>query len=183
MALVTPATCWKTPWTPQKQPPARMATSAVACGLAGSSSIGGGISRALSAPDGKPRSAMPAPSNSAAKIDAGQTKRDASGTNCLPEAGLNEADDCMWHIRRLQRGNLVGRKCHVHRCESVVEMVQLGGTDDRRGDDRLGEQPGQCHLRPRNAARSGNLGYAIDDLAVCLGGFAEESSVSVVGLG
>src|SRR5215469_11696046 len=110
MALVTPATCWKTPWTPQKQPPARMATSAVACGLAGSSSIGGGISRTLSAPDGKPRSAMPAPSNSAAKIDAGRTKRNASGTNCLPEAGLDEADDRMWHIRLLQRGNLVGRK-------------------------------------------------------------------------
>src|SRR5215472_11179534 len=138
MALVTPATCWKTPWTPQKQPPARMATSAVARGLAGSSSIGGGTGRALSAPDGKPRSAMPAPSNSAAKIDAGRTKRDASGTNCLPEAGLDEADDRMWHIRLLQRGNLVGRKFHVHRCESVVEMVQLGGTDDRRGDNLSG---------------------------------------------
>jgi hypothetical protein len=40
----------------------------------------------------------------------------------------------MRYVRLLQRGNLVGGKFHVHGCESVVEMVQLGGA----GDDRLG---------------------------------------------
>jgi hypothetical protein len=36
----------------------------------------------------------------------------------------------------------------VHGWESVVEMVQLGGTDHLSGDDRLGQQPRQYHLRP-----------------------------------
>jgi|HubBroStandDraft_6_1064221.scaffolds.fasta_scaffold12555_8 hypothetical protein len=51
-------------------------------------------------------------------------------------------------------------------------MVQLGSTDDRRGDDRLGKQPRQRHLRPRNASRGGNLGYAIDDLRSAFADFA-----------
>ena len=89
----------------------------------------------------------------------------------------------MRHIRLLQGGYLAGRKFYVHRCESVVEVVQLGGADDRGGDDRLGEQPGQRHLRPWNPPRPRNLGDAVDDLAVCLGGFPEEPLVSVVSLG
>jgi hypothetical protein len=36
-ALVTPWTCWNTPWTPQKHPPARIATSDVACAASGGS--------------------------------------------------------------------------------------------------------------------------------------------------
>jgi hypothetical protein len=59
-----------------------------------------------------------------------------------------------------ERGNLVGGKFHVHGCESVVEMLQLG---DRSGDDPLGQQPNQCHLRPRNAPRRGDRRDAIDD--------------------
>ena len=78
----------------------------------------------------------------------------------------------MRHVWLLQRGNLVGGKFHVHGCESIVEMVQLGSTDDRRGDDRLGKQPRQRHLRPRNASRGGNLGYAIDDLRSAFADFA-----------
>ena len=103
--------------------------------------------------------------------------------NLPPGAGLDKTDDRMRKIRLLQRGNLVGGEFHVHGCESVIEMVQLGGADDRRRDDRLGEQPRQRHLRPRNAPCRGNLGHAIDNLAVCLGGFCEEPLVSVVGLG
>jgi hypothetical protein len=62
----------------------------------------------------------------------------------------------------LERGNLVGGKFHVHGCESVVEMVQLGGANDRSGDDPLGQQPSQCHLRPRNAPRRGDCRRAIE---------------------
>ena len=51
---------------------------------------------------------------------------------------------------------------HVHGCESVVEMLQLGGADDGSGDERLGQQPRRRYLRPRNASRCGNLGHAID---------------------
>jgi hypothetical protein len=45
--LTTPAVCWKTPWTPQKQPPA---ITAVWTPLAGATSIAGaGITTASSA--------------------------------------------------------------------------------------------------------------------------------------
>ena len=138
---MTPWTCWNTPWTPQKQPPARIATSDVAYGFAGVSSTGGGTERALSAADGTSRNAMPAPSNSAAKISTGRKKRDDRGMRRLLEGGSDETDDRMRHVRLFRRGNLVGGKFHVHGCESIVEMVQLGSADDRRGDDRLGEQP------------------------------------------
>src|SRR5208337_2425506 len=47
-ALMTPSTCWNTPWTPQKHPPATTATSGLAA-PAGSSTAGGGIFRASSA--------------------------------------------------------------------------------------------------------------------------------------
>jgi hypothetical protein len=80
----------------------------------------------------------------------------------------------MRHIRLFQRGNLVRGQFHVHGCESVVEMVQFGGADDRGCNDRLGEQPRQRHLGPGNASRCRNLGYAINDLAVCLRGFRAE---------
>ena len=72
-----------------------------------------------------------------------------------------------------ERGNLVGGKFHVHGCESVLEMVQFGGADDRRRDDGFGEQPRQRNLCPRNAPRRGNLGDAIDDLSVCFLGFGK----------
>jgi hypothetical protein len=52
---------------------------------------------------------------------------------------LDEADDGVGNVRLLERGNLVGGHFHVHRCESVVKMLQLGGADDRRGDYRLGQ--------------------------------------------
>src|SRR5271168_1209031 len=145
---MTPSTCWNTPWTPQKQPPARIATSDVACRSAGSSSAGGGIERAPSAADGRMRSARPAPTASAAKIDTGRKKGEPRGNCGLLEAGLDETEDRMRHVRLLQRSNLVGGEFHVHRCESVVEMVQFGGADDRGGNDRLGQQPCQRHLRP-----------------------------------
>src|SRR5581483_4902228 len=47
MALSTPFTCWKTPCTPQKQPPAKIAVSAPL--PAGSSMAGAGILTARSA--------------------------------------------------------------------------------------------------------------------------------------
>ena len=104
-------------------PPARIATSDVACGFAGVSSAGGGTERALSAADGTSRNAMPAPSNSAEKISAGRKKSDDCGVSRLLKGGSDETDDRMRHARLFQRGNLVGRKFHVHGCESIVEMV------------------------------------------------------------
>jgi hypothetical protein len=86
-------------------------------------------------------------------------------------------------IRLFQRGNLVGGKFHVHGCESVFEMVQLRGAYNRSRDDRLREQPRECYLSPRDAARRGDFCDAVNDLSVCLLGFAEKPFVRIVGLG
>src|SRR5690348_16749907 len=84
-----PSTCWNTPWTPQKHPPARTATSDVAGGFAGSSNTGGGSERALSAAEGKTdQVTMTAASSSAAKIKAGETTWDVRGTHSLLKSGL-----------------------------------------------------------------------------------------------
>src|SRR5262249_43202844 len=136
---------------PQKQPPARIATSDVARTSAGSLSTGGGIERALSAADEIPRKQTTAPS-SATIISARRGKSDACRMRRLPAANLHETDDRMRYVRLLQRGNLVCGKFHVHRCESIVEMVQFRGANDRSCDDRLRKQPRQSYLCPRDAA-------------------------------
>src|ERR1019366_7086644 len=63
MTCLTPRTCWKTPWTPQKQPPA---STAVCSGPAvfGLSTAGGAIVTGASAPyrGDRQRSAEIAPS-------------------------------------------------------------------------------------------------------------------------
>src|SRR6201995_2600116 len=110
------------PFSPQKQPPARIAASEGACGSVGSSSAGGGIERALSAADEKTRKPKTAPSSTTI-ISAGRRKGDACRMRRLPEADLHETDDRMRYVRLLQRGNLFCRQFHVHRCESVFEMV------------------------------------------------------------
>jgi hypothetical protein len=62
--------------------------------------------------DGKPRNAMPAPSTTAANINAGRMNEDACGTMRLPEVGLEETDYHMRQVRFLQRNNLVDGKFH-----------------------------------------------------------------------
>src|SRR3984893_11666141 len=96
---------------------------------------------------------------------------------------LDEADDGVGNVRLLERSNLVGGKFHVHGCESVVEMLQLGGADDRSSDDRLGEQPRQRHLRPRNTPCRRDRRHAINDLSVRLGGVREKPRDRLVGFG
>src|SRR5215208_3974363 len=49
MALVTPLVCWKTPCTPQKQPPEKTAVSVPLAAASGSSFTGGGTTFACSA--------------------------------------------------------------------------------------------------------------------------------------
>src|SRR5258708_6893966 len=45
-------------------------------------------------------------------------------------------------------------------------MMRLGGTDDRRGDERLVRHPGQGDLRFRHASLCGNLCDSLDYLAI-----------------
>ena len=79
----------------------------------------------------------------------------------------DEADHRVRNVRLLEGGDLLGCQLDVHGCESIIEMVQFGGPDNRCGNDRLSEQPCQRHLRARNAPRGSNLGYAVDDPSVC----------------
>ena len=65
-ASITPSTCSNTPCTPQKQPPARTATSRE--DVAVSSTAGAGTICMVSATDGDARYAMAATTSSAAKI-------------------------------------------------------------------------------------------------------------------
>ncbi len=45
--------------------------------------------------------------------------------------------------------------------DGIIQVMRLGCADDRGGDDRFGEHPGQSHLRHRQAAR---LGHLVDPL-------------------
>src|SRR5947207_4301544 len=60
--------------------------------------------------------------------------------------GSEESDDLVRHVRLFERGNLLSREFYIHAGERLVEVVQLGGTDDWRGATRLCQQPGQRHL-------------------------------------
>jgi hypothetical protein len=51
------------------------------------------------------------------------------------EAGLDQPDYRMRHIRLLQEVISSAGQFHVHGCESVLEMMQLGGAHDRSGDE------------------------------------------------
>ena len=70
-------------------------------GSPGSSSTAGGIGRALSAADGRPRNAIPAPSNNAARANAERNKADADDMCCLLDQALDETDYRVRHIRLL----------------------------------------------------------------------------------
>jgi hypothetical protein len=89
----------------------------------------------------------------------------------------------MRNVRLLKRRYFIGGQFHVHGCKSVVEMLQFGRTDDRSGDDRFGQQPGERHLGTRNAARRGDLRHPIDDLAVGILGLREQPREGLVGFG
>jgi hypothetical protein len=52
-------------------------------------------------------------------------------------AGSDEIDHCVRNIRFLQCGNLLSCKLHGNRCDRIIEVGELSGTDDWRGNDRL----------------------------------------------
>ena len=52
-------------------------------------------------------------------------------------ARLDEADHLVRNIGFFEHGDLLGSELHVHRGDRVVQVMQLGCTHDRRGDDRL----------------------------------------------
>ena len=48
---------------------------------------------------------------------------------CHSDVGLDEADNGVRNVQLLKRSNLIGGQFHVHGCESVVELLKLGGAD------------------------------------------------------
>ena len=71
----------------------------------------------------------------------------------------------MRHVGLLQRRDFLGRQLQRQARDRVVEMLQLRGADDRRGDLRLLQHPGQRDLRAGNASRLRDRGDALDHRA------------------
>src|ERR1700732_4320980 len=99
-------------------------------------------------------------------------------TRCAPD----EAPHLVRRVRLFQQRNLLTRKFYLHAGEGLVEMVQPGGADDRGGDDRLCQKPGERHLRSGNAARWRDSRDPFDNLLVRLLGLREEPAYRLVGL-
>ena len=95
---------------------------------------------------------------------------------------LDEADHGVRHVGILQR-DLISGQLDVHRGQRIVEMVELSRADDRRGDHRLCQQPGERDLSARDATGVGNHGHPIDHLAVRLFGFSEQPGDRLIGFG
>ena len=68
-----------------------------------------------------------------------------------------KAADGVRHIRLLQCRDFFRRKLDIQRGDGIFQMVRLGGSYNRRGDDGFGQQPGQGDLRPRNTMRARNF--------------------------
>lgn len=88
-----------------------------------------------------------------------------SQATCIswPQAGMH-------HRHR----DLISGQLDLHRGQRIVEMVELSRADDRRGDHRLCQQPGERDLSARDATGFGNHGHPIDHLAARLFGFSEQ---------
>ena len=71
-----------------------------------------------------------------------------------------------WARRASRRGDLVLGQLERLGGQRILEMLLLGGADDRRRDTGLGEQPGQGDLRRRHVAGGGDLHDGVDDVEV-----------------
>src|ERR1017187_1597772 len=77
-----------------------------------------------------------------------------------------EAKDGMWRVQFLERSNLFGRQVQRERCYCVLEMVRFSCSDNRCGNPRLAQQPGQRKLGAGNATPFGNLPEAVHNFTV-----------------
>jgi hypothetical protein len=95
---------------------------------------------------------------------------------------LFKADDGVGDVRGFQGCDFHGGQLHVDRSDCIVEMMQLGGTDDRCGDDWFRQEPGERDLCPRYPARLGDFGDPVGDLPIGFVGLGEEPAEGLVGL-
>ena len=78
------------------------------------------------------------------------------------------ARNCVRNIGRLELRHLGGGELEVERRDGIVQMLGLGGADDRCGDAGLADQPGESDLRAGNASCGRDGGDRLDHLAIGL---------------
>src|SRR4051794_11991502 len=62
-----------------------------------------------------------------------------------------ESHHRVWNIRFFEQSDFFFGQFDMDRGQRIVEVLQLGGADDRRGDYQLPQQPSECHLGAGNA--------------------------------
>ena len=75
-----------------------------------------------------------------------------------------------------QPADFLLRKLDLHGRRGVFQVARLGGPDDRGGDDRFGQHPGQGNLRIRHAVLFGHLADPVGDRKIVVArveGFGE----------
>jgi hypothetical protein len=96
---------------------------------------------------------------------------------------LLETDRRVRDVGFLQCRDLLGGQFHINGSDRIVELMQLGGANDRCGDDRLRQEPGKRNLCTGDASDLGHLGDAVGDFPVGFFGLGEEPAERPVGLG
>ena len=71
---------------------------------------------------------------------------------------LLETDRRVRDVGFLQCRDLLGRQFHINGSNRIVELMQLGGANDRRGDDRLRQEPSKRN--PRHKSQTDQFGDA-----------------------
>ena len=86
-------------------------------------------------------------------------------------------------VEFLQGGDFICGEAHGNGGESIREMVRLGGPNDRCGDERFAEHPGQRDLRVGQTAMFSDLAQPVDDFAIARFGARVQAVAKLVGLG
>src|SRR5262245_49962913 len=73
----------------------------------------------------------------------------------------------------------------MRRAEIILELRALAGAEQDAGDGRLGEQPGERHLRDAGLVRGGNPAHLIDQLEplLLIEGEKIETGIAIVRIG
>src|SRR5205814_7705212 len=82
---------------------------------------------------------------------------------------LPVAADLVRAVRRFHALDLVLGERHVDRAERVFEMLDLGGAEDRGGQPRPRQQPGERDLGRPDALPGGDLDHRVRDREVLVG--------------
>src|SRR5690606_4201147 len=82
------------------------------------------------------------------------------------ERAPSEADDRVRFVSGRDLGALRIVQGEVDRCDRIGQVLRLGDPDNRCGDAGVAHQPGECDLRRRYAAPTGDGVHRVDDRLV-----------------